>query len=62
MLLAGLGYWAIGFAGGWTLAFPLGFGPVGMWWGFVLGLVSVALMLTVRLVRRSGRELAGQEI
>ena len=43
MLLAGLGYWLIGFAGGWALAFPLGLGPIGMWWGFVIGLVAVAV-------------------
>jgi MATE family multidrug resistance protein len=55
MLLAGLGYWLIGFAGGWTLAFPLGLGPVGMWWGFVIGLVTVAALLTVRLYHRAGR-------
>jgi MATE family multidrug resistance protein len=55
MLLAGLGYWVIGFAGGWALAFPLGFGPVGIWWGFVIGLVTVAALLTVRLWHRAGR-------
>jgi MATE family multidrug resistance protein len=55
MLLAGLGYWLIGFAGGWVLAFPLGFGPVGMWWGFVIGLATVAALLAVRLHHRAGR-------
>ena len=40
MLIAAVGYWGIGFAGGWTLAFPLGIGPAGLWWGFVIGLAS----------------------
>ena len=53
MLFAGIGYWGIGFAGGWALAFPLGFGPAGLWWGFVLGLAAVALLLTLRLYRQS---------
>ncbi|HYM72237.1 MAG TPA: MATE family efflux transporter [Stellaceae bacterium] len=53
MLLAALGYWGIGFAGGWLFAFPLKLGPVGLWWGFVLGLGTVALLLTLRLLRRS---------
>ena len=53
MLLAGLGYWLIGFAGGWALAFPLGLGPIGMWWGFVIGLVAVAALLTLRLGKLS---------
>src|SRR5581483_110158 len=55
MLLAGLAYWVIGFVGGWALAFQLGLGPVGIWWGFVIGLVTVAVLLTVRLRHRAGR-------
>ena len=53
MFFAALGYWVIGFAGGWTLTFPLGLGPIGMWWGFVLGLATVAALLTARLWRQS---------
>lgn len=49
MLIAAIGYWAIGFAGGWLLAFPLGFGAVGLWCGLALGLAVVALSLSVRL-------------
>jgi MATE family multidrug resistance protein len=40
---------AIGFAGSWLLAFPLGFGPVGLWLGLALGLAVVATSLIVRL-------------
>lgn len=54
MLYAGLGYWGVGFVGGWGLAFPLGAGPVGLWWGFVAGLTVVAALLTTRLWRHSG--------
>jgi MATE family multidrug resistance protein len=53
MLYAAIGYWAIGFAGGWLLAFPGGFGPVGLWWGLALGLAVVAALLTARLHRLS---------
>ncbi len=49
MLLAGLGYWGAGFGGGWLLAFPLGYGAVGLWWGLALGLAVVAVLLTLRL-------------
>ncbi len=49
MLLAFLGYWGAGFAGGWLFAFPLGYGAVGLWWGLALGLAVVALLLTLRL-------------
>ena len=57
MVCAGIGYWAVGFAGGWGMAFPLGIGPVGLWWGFVLGLATVATLLTLRLYRQSGQEI-----
>jgi MATE family multidrug resistance protein len=49
MLLATFGYWGVGFLGGWLLAFPLGFGPAGLWWGLALGLAVVAILLTMRL-------------
>jgi len=32
-----------------VLAFPLGYGAVGLWWGLALGLAVVALLLTLRL-------------
>jgi len=49
LLLATIGYWGVGFAGGWLLAFPLGYGAVGLWWGLALGLAAVAVLLTLRL-------------
>src|SRR5579885_3462575 len=51
MLLAAVGYWAIGFAVGAALALPLGYGVVGFWWGLALGLFSVALLLGARLAK-----------
>jgi len=53
MLMAAFGYWGAGFAGGWVLAFPLGYGAVGLWYGLALGLAVVALLLTLRLHWRS---------
>jgi len=54
MLIAGIGYWGIGFVGGWLLAFPLGYGAIGLWWGLALGLAVVAILLLIRLLRISG--------
>jgi MATE family multidrug resistance protein len=51
MLLAALGYWGLGFAGSWVLAFPLGYGPAGLWWGIAFGTAAVAVLLTLRLWR-----------
>src|SRR4029077_8003806 len=53
MLIAALGYWAIGFAGGCLLAFPLGYGALGLWSGLALGLAVVATLLTLRLQSRA---------
>jgi MATE family multidrug resistance protein len=65
MLMAAFGYWGAGFAGGWVLAFPLGYGAVGLWYGLALGLAVVALLLTLRLAwrsRRGGRQSAAPEV
>src|SRR3954452_15665460 len=53
MLIAAFGYWGAGFAASWALAFPLGYGPAGLWCGLALGLAIVALLLTLRLHYRS---------
>jgi MATE family multidrug resistance protein len=62
MLYAAFGYWVVGFAGGWALAFPLGYGPVGLWWGLALGLAVVAALLTLRVAGRAGAALARTRI
>jgi len=51
MVIAGISYWGIGFVGGWLLAFPLGYGAIGLWWGLALGLAVVAILLGMRLFR-----------
>jgi multidrug resistance protein, MATE family len=53
MLIAAFGYWGVGFAGGWLLAFPLGRGPFGLWLGLAAGLAVVAALLTARFLLRS---------
>jgi MATE family multidrug resistance protein len=61
MAIAAIGYWAIGFFGGWLLAFPLGFGAVGLWLGLALGLGVVAISLTVRLHFRARSQMRAAE-
>lgn len=48
MWIASLGYWAFGIGGGWILAFPLGYGPEGLWWGLACGLTVTGCMLLLR--------------
>ncbi|QRM50127.1 MATE family efflux transporter [Rhizobium sp. BG6] len=58
MILALIAYWPVGFFLAWVLAFPLGFGGIGIWFGFLIGLFTASIMLCWRfyvLIRRMGR-------
>jgi MATE family multidrug resistance protein len=48
MVLASVSYWLIGIPASYALAFPLGFGPVGLWLGLVVGLAMAAMSLMAR--------------
>ena len=50
-----VGFWLIGLPVIWVLAFRLGGGAVGLWWGIVVGLAAVALILLGRVRVRLGR-------
>ncbi|TIX88570.1 MATE family efflux transporter [Rhizobium sp. P44RR-XXIV] len=60
MIMALIAYWPIGFFLAWLFAFPLGFGGIGIWFGFLLGLASAAVMLCTRfyILVRSQKESA----
>lgn len=53
MWLAVVSYWLIGLPAGWALAFPMGFGPAGLWMGLLIGLTCAAGLLMARFWRRS---------
>lgn len=46
--IATVGNWIIGVTGGYILAFPLGMGGLGLWWGLVLGLTVTSILLLWR--------------
>lgn len=48
MLMATFGYWGIGTGSALVFAFVLDLGGAGLWYGLILGLASVAAMLTAR--------------
>jgi MATE family multidrug resistance protein len=50
-----LGYWTIGLPVSYYLCFVAGWGPVGLWWGLVLGLGLVAGFLLTRVRLGLGR-------
>jgi MATE family multidrug resistance protein len=47
---AAVGYWGVGIGGGAVLAFPLGFGEEGLWWGLAGGLMATGIALTARFL------------
>jgi len=49
MITGILGFWVLGLPVSLLLGFRLGYGPAGLWWGLVLGLVAVAIFLLYRL-------------
>jgi MATE family multidrug resistance protein len=57
MLLNLLGFWLAGLPVGAALAFRMGMGPRGLWWGLALGLAVVALLLLRRIRIRLAGEL-----
>jgi MATE family multidrug resistance protein len=56
MLANLLGYWLLGIPLSMYLGFKAHWGPAGLWWGLVLGLVVVACTLLVRVRARLTRE------
>ncbi|WP_410218150.1 MATE family efflux transporter [Paracoccus sp. (in: a-proteobacteria)] len=48
MWIAGFSYWAVGMPVAWALAFPLGYGPAGLWLGLCVGLTFAAILLMRR--------------
>lgn len=57
MLVNLLGFWLVGFPVSVHLGFRTSLGPVGLWWGLVVGLGVVAVLLLVRVEHRMGRDL-----
>jgi MATE family multidrug resistance protein len=59
MVLVFISYWLIGLTTGYWLAFKLGMGAHGLWWGLVTGLTLASLLLTIRLHRHFSRRSEG---
>jgi len=55
MLINLFGFWLIGIPVSLLLAFRLGLGPQGLWWGFVVGLGVVATMILLRIASKLSR-------
>ena len=53
MVMATISYWVIGLPASYILAFTLGFGGVGLWFGLVIGLAVAAVLLLWRFWGRS---------
>ena len=58
-VMALFGYWGLGLPLGAYLAFRVGMGPQGPWWGLTAGLGSVALLVVTRLWIRLSSPIVG---
>ncbi len=58
MLIGLVGFWLVGLPISLWLAFPMGLGPQGLWWGLVAGLAAVASLLVLRVRHRLSRDVA----
>jgi MATE family multidrug resistance protein len=56
MLIHLVGFWGIGLPLSVLLAFVVGLGPKGVWWGYVASLFAVAAMQLLRVKRKLGAE------
>jgi MATE family multidrug resistance protein len=52
LLIAGFGYWGVGFTVCWINAFVLDLGGLGIWLGLALGLAVVAVLASLRFAAR----------
>ncbi|PWB74958.1 MAG: MATE family efflux transporter [Holophagae bacterium] len=58
MVINVLGFWLVGMPVSLGLAFGLGLGPRGLWWGLVAGIAAVAALLLARIASRLSRPMA----
>lgn len=58
MLIAGLSYLGIGLPTSYLCAFTFRMGPVGIWYGFVVGLATTGVLLAIR-IRKNIRKIEG---
>ena len=56
--IAGFGYWVLGIGGGCLLAYPMGLGFAGLWWGMALGLIATGSLLAIRFLRFTAPDVA----
>jgi MATE family multidrug resistance protein len=52
MRLGIVSYWGVGVTSGYVLAFPLGFGSIGLWIGLAIGLTTASVFLVWRFYYR----------
>jgi MATE family multidrug resistance protein len=56
MLFSIVAFWGVGFLGGWSLAFLLGFGGLGIWIGLATAAITYSSLVGLRLYNKLVRE------
>lgn len=52
MWIAAISYWCVGIPSSYLIAFKLGYGGPGLWFGLAVGLAAAATLLNLRFWRR----------
>ena len=55
LLLSLTSYWLLGMPAGYIMAFRLGLGPRGLWYGLMVGLIAAATLQLTRFLQLTGR-------
>jgi MATE family multidrug resistance protein len=62
MVINLLGFWLLGLPASLALAYGLDLGPVGLWWGLVVGLGAVAAFMLARVVAKLRRRIVRLQV
>ena len=57
MIISVVSYWVVGLSIGLLLGFYFDRGAAGLWWGLVVGLTAAAILLTIRFLRTTKRNI-----
>ena len=64
LIIAGIGYWLIGFCAAYVMGFMLGWGAIGLWAGLAIGLIFTGSLLAWRfeVLAKRGSVFAAQRL
>jgi len=62
MVISLFSYWLVGFPAAWLLGIYWDVGPVGLWYGMVLGMVLAAMLMSARFLTKANHRVRSQVV